>query len=92
MIVFVDTPIDAALKRVDKRAAQAIPEQHKAWERSTADLIAEYRERGNILEVRLAIANGLMPQITGQWPADEVLEQVEAKLESALELEERGEL
>jgi hypothetical protein len=32
------------------------------------------------------------PQITGEWPMDEVWEQVEAKLESALELDDRGEL
>ena len=57
LIVFVDTPIDSAVQRVtDKQVAQAIPEQHKAWERLTADVIAEYRHRGNFLEVRRSIA------------------------------------
>ena len=34
----------------------------------------------------------MLEQITGKWPEDEVWEQVEAKLESALELDDRGEL
>lgn len=43
-------------------------------------MIKHYRNQGNFLE------------ITGQWPLNEQWEQVEAKLESCLELEARGDL
>ncbi|CAD6568835.1 MAG: hypothetical protein CYPHOPRED_002907 [Cyphobasidiales sp. Tagirdzhanova-0007] len=52
----------------------------KRFEDKSEGLINKFRYQGNILE------------ITGEWPEDEVWEQVEAKLESALELDDRGEL
>lgn len=52
----------------------------KRFEDNSEGLIKRFRDQGNILE------------ITGEWPKDEVWEQVEAKLESALELDDRGEL
>ncbi|GAA94543.1 uncharacterized protein L969DRAFT_100567 [Mixia osmundae IAM 14324] len=63
----------------DKAAERGADPQSKArFDEEAKDLIAHYRHKGNFLE------------ITGEWPADEVWEQVEAKLDSAFELEERG--
>ena len=81
LFIFVDCPLADALLRVKTPAEkEAVKAEYIDFEKRMGPLIKHYRDKANFLE------------ITGQWPADEMWEQVEAKLESALELESRGDL
>jgi len=77
--IVLDSPkaLDRIDTKIDKNDAKI---NWKRFDDNSEPIIKKFRFQGNILE------------ITGEWPADEVWEQVEAKLESALELDDRGEL
>lgn len=91
--------VDQAIARL-KGDSTKHEEAWKRFEEESPALIKRFRLEGNILEVRWGWAFSDLHadcqkrplQITGEWPADEVWEQVEAKLESALELDDRHEL
>lgn len=78
LFIFVDCPLEDALKRAPADQADKIRADYKDWETRTLPLIKHYRDKANFLE------------ITGQWPSNEQWEQIEAKLESALNLESQA--
>lgn len=80
MFLFVDCPLKDAELRVDEKDRAALREEYAAWSNKIQPLIKHYRHKANFLE------------ITGEWTPEEQWAQVEAKVESALELEARGEL
>lgn len=77
VVTYMDLPKEDFAKRFPKRSVK------EEWEPSAAKLqgiVEEFRKRGNILE------------IAAHWDtADEVWEQVEAKVEQVLELKAMGE-
>ena len=96
LFMFIDCPLEDALKRGGPTTE--LKKEYDDWVQKFGPLIKHYRLQGNFLEASIpqfALGRALTVhrrQITGQWPADEAWEQVYAKLESALELESRGDL
>jgi len=79
-IVFIDCPPEAAVKRTQEKAYNAVKGGHKLFAKETESLIATFREKGNFLE------------IDGKLPLEDAWKMIDAKVESALELSKRGEL
>merc|ERR1712093_184569 len=79
LYIYIDVEPEKAAQRL-KGSDDTFKQRWADFNKQAEPLVKKFRFQGNILE------------ITGEWPADEVWEQVEAKLESALELDERGEL
>jgi len=83
VVLFIDLEAKQALARLEQRDKSIQNDARINWKRfedKSRAIVKRFRDEGNILE------------ITGEWPADEVWEQIEAKFESALELDDRGEL
>jgi len=79
-IVFIDCPPEKAIARTQERAYSAVKGGHKLFKKETEGLIAEFRKRGNFLEIDGAA------DLQSTW------KQIEAKVDQALELSKRNEL
>jgi hypothetical protein len=57
-IVYVDLEAEKAMQRTNIRAYSAVRSGHKLFAKDNSDLIKQFRERGNILEVRANTGSG----------------------------------